>query len=89
MSAPAAQTDIQAALLLLDRLGVTTDDLLESEPRRPAPTFTEYVRADRVLSPRAELENRARSPVDVLARTGGRAAAGDGRRPLARTRLDP
>ncbi|WP_280312769.1 site-specific integrase [Nocardia abscessus] len=43
MSAPAAQTDIQAALLLLDRLGVTTDDLLRTHARRPVPTFAQYV----------------------------------------------
>ena len=36
--------DVQAALMLLDRLGITPGDLLHAAPvRPPAPTFAEYV----------------------------------------------
>src|SRR5688500_14839892 len=38
------QADLDAARVLLDRLGITPDDLLRgATPRRPAPTFAEYV----------------------------------------------
>ncbi|MGI5243400.1 hypothetical protein [Dactylosporangium sp. CA-139066] len=42
--APAGQAELEAARLLLARLGVSPADLLQLGPARPpAPTFAEYV----------------------------------------------
>jgi integrase/recombinase XerC len=41
---PPNKADLDAALLLLSRLGISPDDLVHASPARPpAPTFAEYV----------------------------------------------
>lgn len=40
----AGQAELEAAQLLLERMGITPDQLLQAaRPRRPAPTFAEYI----------------------------------------------
>jgi hypothetical protein len=42
--ARAGQAELEAARLLLERMGITPDQLLQAAtPRRPAPTFAEYI----------------------------------------------
>lgn len=42
--ARAGQAELEAAQLLLERMGITPDQLLQAaKPRRPAPTFAEYI----------------------------------------------
>lgn len=44
MTVQATQAELDAARLLLERIGVTPSDLLQAAPARPvAPTFAEYV----------------------------------------------
>jgi integrase/recombinase XerC len=41
---PAGQAELDAARLLLERMGITPDQLLQTAaPRPPAPTFAEYL----------------------------------------------
>lgn len=43
MTMSASNVEVQTAQLLLEKLGVTLEDLIAAQSKRPMPTFAEYV----------------------------------------------
>lgn len=43
MTSPASSIEVQTAQLLLERLGVSLEDLIAAQSKRAVPTFAEYV----------------------------------------------
>jgi hypothetical protein len=74
MTAPPAvgvgQTELDAALLLLSRMGITLADLLAgATPRPPAPTFAEYIPV--VSAAVSDASRRAYGPYWTGSKTSG------------------